>query len=69
MSEYLHLTTPEQIISMNINYDDEKQGAIFACDDIINTCNRTTSGNVSHNIASIKLFAGIIKDFLLKLEK
>ena len=54
---------------MNINYDDEKQGAIFACDDIINTCNRTTSGNVSHNIASIKLFAGIIKDFLLKLEK
>ena len=49
-----------------LNYDDEKQGAILACEDIINTCNRTTSGNVSHNVASIKLLAGIIKDFLLK---
>lgn len=52
-----------------MDYNNEKLGAIYGCDDIINLCNRTTSGNIAHNIAAIRNIAQEIKRYLLKLEK
>ena len=49
-----------------MDYNDEKLGAICGCDDIINLCNRTTSGNVTHNIAAIRIAAQEIKRYVLK---
>lgn len=52
-----------------MDYNDQKLGAICGCDDIINLCNRTTSGNIAHNIAAIRNTAQEIKNYLLKLEE
>ena len=38
--------------------DEQKRELVVAClNDIIKTCNRTTSGNTSHNIAAIRALA------------
>ena len=50
-----------------MDYNDQKLGAICGCDDIINLCNRTTSGNIAHNIAAIRNAAQEIKKYLLNL--
>lgn len=52
-----------------MDYNNEKLGAICGCDDIINICNRTSSGNISHNIAAIRNITQEIKKYLLKLEE
>lgn len=51
-----------------MDYNNERLGAICGCDDIINLCNRTTSGNIAHNIAAIRNAAQEIKKYLLKLD-
>ena len=40
-----------------MDYNNEKLSAILGCDDIINICNRITSGNIAHNIAVIRNIA------------
>jgi limonene-1,2-epoxide hydrolase len=52
-----------------MDYNNERLGAICGCDDIINLCNRTTSGNIAHNIAAIRNAAQEIKKYLLKLDE
>ena len=44
-----------------MNYDSYKEQAVYACDDIINNCNRMTTGNFMHNVAAVKMFAETIK--------
>lgn len=48
-----------------MNYDSYKEQVIYTCDDIINNCDRMTSGNYMHNINAIKLMAKIIRDHCL----
>jgi hypothetical protein len=45
-----------------MNYDSYKEQVICTCNDIINNCDRMTSGNYMHNINAIKLMAKIIRD-------
>lgn len=45
-----------------MNYDSYKEQVICTCNDIIDNCDRMTSGNYMHNINAIKLMAKIIRD-------
>lgn len=52
-----------------MNYDSYKEQAMYACDDIINNCNRMTTGNFMHNVAAIKSFATMIKNCIKHLKE
>lgn len=54
---------------MSMNYDSHKEQAMCACDDIINNCNRMTTGNFMHNVAAIKMFANMIKNCIEHLNE
>lgn len=45
-----------------MNYDSYKEWAIYACNGIIDDCNRMTSGNYMHNINAVKMTAKMIRD-------
>lgn len=45
-----------------MNYDSYKEQVIYTCNDIIDSCDRMTSGNYMHNINAIKLMAKTIRD-------
>ena len=52
-----------------MNYDSYKEQALYACDDIINNCDRMTTGNFMHNVAAIKMFAKTIKNCVEHLKE
>ena len=52
-----------------MNYDSYKEQALYACDDIINNCDRMTTGNFMHNVAAIKMFARTIKNCVEHLKE
>ena len=52
-----------------MNYDSYKEQAMCACNDIINNCERMTSGNFMHNVAAIKMFAKMIKSCVEHLKE